>query len=59
MINNNFKYDVAISFLYQDLSLAQALYEKLHAGLEVFFVPENQEVLAGTDGLESMLSPFR
>ena len=33
VINNNFKYDVAISFLYQDLSLAPALYEKHHAGL--------------------------
>jgi hypothetical protein len=53
------KYDVAISFLYQDLSLAQALYDKLHAGLEVFFFPGNQNVLAGTDGLESMRAPFR
>jgi hypothetical protein len=53
------KFDVAISFLSQDLSLAQALYDKLCTGLEVFFFPGNQEVLAGTDGLESMRAPFR
>jgi hypothetical protein len=53
------KYDVAISFLSQDLTLAQALYDKLCAGLEVFFFPRKQEVLAGTDGLESMRAPFR
>lgn len=59
MVTENPKYDVAISFLSQDLSLAQALYDKLRTGLEVFFFPRNQEVLAGTDGLESMRAPFR
>jgi hypothetical protein len=59
MTEENTKYDVAISFLYQDLSVAQALYSKLRAGLEVFFFPGNQDVLAGTDGLESMRAPFR
>jgi hypothetical protein len=52
-------YDVAISFLYQDLALAQALYAELSKGLEVFFFPRNQEELAGSDGLESMRAPFR
>jgi hypothetical protein len=52
-------YDVAISFLYQDLALAQALYNELSKGLEVFFFPRNQEELAGSDGLESMRAPFR
>jgi len=51
-------YDVAISFLVQDLALAQALYDKLAEGLKVFFFPHNQEELAGTDGLESMRKPF-
>jgi|KBSSwiStaDraftv2_1062776.scaffolds.fasta_scaffold123113_3 hypothetical protein len=55
----NPNYDVAISFLYEDLSLAQALYDKLSEGLEVFFFPHNQEELAATDGLESMREPFR
>ena len=53
------KYDVAISFLYQDLNLARALFDRLRKGLEVFFFPRNQEELAGTDGLESMREPFR
>jgi hypothetical protein len=52
-------YDVAISFLYQDLALAQALYDELSKGLEVFFFPRNQEELAGSDGLDSMRAPFR
>jgi hypothetical protein len=52
-------YDVAISFLYQDLTLAQALYDELSKVLEVFFFPRNQEELAGSDGLESMRGPFR
>jgi hypothetical protein len=42
----------------EDLSLAQALYDKLSEGLEVFFFPRRQEELAGTDGLESMREPF-
>lgn len=53
------KYDVAISFLYQDLNLAKALYDELSKGLEVFFFPRNQEDLAGSDGIESMREPFR
>lgn len=53
------KFDVAISFLYEDLNLAKALYDELRKGLEVFFSPRNQEELAGTDGLESMREPFR
>lgn len=52
-------YDVAVSFLYQDIALAQALYDELSKELEVFFFPRNQEELAGTDGLESMREPFR
>jgi hypothetical protein len=52
------KYDVAISFLAEDVSIAQAIHDKLVGGLEVFFFPRNQEELAGTDGLESMRAPF-
>jgi hypothetical protein len=53
-----FKYDVAISFLVQDIQLATALYQKLMPGLKVFFFPRNQEDLAGTNGLASMRQPF-
>jgi hypothetical protein len=52
------KYDVAISFLSKDEPIAAAFYERLSDGLEVFFYPRNQEDLAGTDGLESMRTPF-
>lgn len=52
------RYDVAISFLTQDEATAEAIYQKLSEGLEVFFYPRNQEELAGTDGQESMRTPF-
>ena len=58
MTLGNPKYDVAISFLTEDLALASALHDKLCEGLDVFFFPGRQEVLAGTDGLESMREPF-
>lgn len=52
------QYDVAISFLSKDESIATAIYQKLDEGLSVFFYPRSQEELAGTDGLESMRKPF-
>jgi hypothetical protein len=52
------RYDVAISFLSEDESTAAALYNALSDGLEVFFYPRKQEALAGTNGLESMRTPF-
>jgi hypothetical protein len=55
---DNPQYDVAISFLSQDETLAAAICDKLSEGLKVFFYPRNQEELAGTDGLESMRKPF-
>lgn len=55
---DDFKYDVAISFLVQDISIATALYDNLSESLNVFFYPRNQEELAGTDGLESMRAAF-
>lgn len=52
------KYDVAISFLVQDISLAAELNAKLAKSLSVFFFPHSQEELAGTDGMVSMREPF-
>jgi hypothetical protein len=49
--------DVAISFLARDQEIAEQLFNSL-AGLKVFFFPRNQEELAGTDGMESMRTPF-
>jgi hypothetical protein len=59
MPEEKFKYDVAISFLARDVVVAQAIYDRLVGGFEVFFFPRNQEELAGTNGLESMRVPFR
>lgn len=52
------RYDVAISFLSADETMAASVCNSLREGLEVFFYPRQQEALAGTDGLETMRSPF-
>jgi hypothetical protein len=52
------RFDVAISFLSADKPIAAALDNALSNGLEVFFYPRSQEVLAGKDGLEAMRAPF-
>lgn len=52
------KYDAAISFLSADEPIAAALHARLNESLDVFFFPRRQEELAGTDGMESMRSPF-
>jgi hypothetical protein len=52
-------YDVAISFLARDEGVAAQINAGLvDAGLNVFFFPRKQEELAGTNGLESMRTPF-
>ena len=51
-------YDVAISFLVRDESIAAEMNRLLSQGLKVFFFPHKQEELAGTNGLESMRTPF-
>jgi hypothetical protein len=59
MPEENIKYDVAISFLSQDVAIAQAIHDKLAGGFDVFFFPRNQEELAATNGMESMRAAFR
>jgi len=54
----NWKWDVAISFLIQDINIAQDLYEKLSEGLKVFFSPRRQEEIAGADGMEIFRQTF-
>ena len=41
-------YDVAISFLVRDESIAAEMNRLLSQGLKVFFFPHKQEELAGT-----------
>ncbi|MEH2613730.1 hypothetical protein [Bradyrhizobium sp. AZCC 1693] len=50
--------DVAISFLAKDEPFAAELHARLEQTLKLFFFPRQQEELAGTDGLESMRTPF-
>jgi hypothetical protein len=52
------KWDIAISFLIQDINIAEALYDKLSVGFTVFFSPRRQEEIAGTDGIEIFRQTF-
>jgi hypothetical protein len=56
--NSTSKYAVAISFLSKDDPIAADFHARLSEGLDVFYYPRNQEDLAGTDGQESMRTPF-
>jgi hypothetical protein len=56
---DNRKYDVAFSFLNEDLALAQTLTDGLSAQLQVFVYANRQEEIAGTDGLETFRTVFR
>lgn len=55
---NDPKYDVAISFLTADEAIAAELNRRLSETMEVFFFPKRQQELAGTDGMETMRTPF-
>jgi hypothetical protein len=52
------KYDVAISFLIEDMTTAEALYTELSKGLQVFFYPHKQEEIAAKDGTEFFRKTF-
>lgn len=53
------EYEVAISFLAQDSSLAENLSGRLKEFCSVFLFTRNQEEMAGTDGLETLAEVFR
>jgi len=59
MSTKNANYDVAISFISQDESLALRLYEQLKEFFQVFVYSKKQEKVAGTEGLESFREVFR
>jgi hypothetical protein len=52
------KYDVAISFLHKDETLAVAIDARLREHFNVFIYSKRQEELAGTNGLESLREAF-
>ena len=58
MTTHPHKYDVAISFLSKDESLAYEISDKLSPQFNVFVYSKKQEKLAGTDGLESLREVF-
>lgn len=59
MVDTDKNFDIAISFLHEDLDTATLLRDALAESFEVFIYMKKQEELAGTDGLESFRSVFR
>ena len=55
----SFKYDAAISFLNDDLGLAQQIRDGLAPVLSVFLYADRQQEIAGGDGLAIFRSAFR
>lgn len=58
MLDKTYKYDVAISFLANDLPIATRLKDLLQERLEVFVYTERQLELAGTEGHASFAEVF-
>jgi len=57
--DNKGLWDVAVSFLADDLGLAQEIRDQLSSSLRVFVYTHEQSAVAGTDGLESFRQVFR
>jgi hypothetical protein len=55
---NEFVYDVAISFLGSDLGLAEELANLLRDRMSVFLFTERQQEVAGSDGVDTLTSVF-
>ena len=53
------QYDIAISFLSEDLTLALKIADELQPEFSVFVYERKQKDLAGTDGMESFRVAFR
>lgn len=59
MSDSSFDFDVAISFLHEDVDVARELQDGIGEALTVFVYTSRQEEVAGTDGLESFREVFR
>src|SRR5437899_11207412 len=57
--STEYEYDVAISFLSQDVDLARELADGLSPQLRVFVYIDRQREIAGTDGLTTFRAIFR
>jgi hypothetical protein len=55
----HFKYDAAISFLNDDLGMAQRLRDGLAPHVRVFLYADRQQEIAGSDGLVTFRAAFR
>jgi hypothetical protein len=55
---DQFKYDVALSFMMRDIGVARHLYNALSETLNVFLFERNQDELTGREGVEVFRTPF-
>ena len=57
-VHDQFKYDIAFSFLSQDETVAQQINDELQDRYRTFIYTEQQKKLAGTDGEETFKRVF-
>jgi hypothetical protein len=57
-MDKEYKYDIALSFLYDDEPLAQQIYDELKSKFEVFIYTEKQKLLVGSDGMDTFSDVF-
>lgn len=58
-MSDDFKYEVAFSFLQDDEPLALEIADRLRDRVKVFIYSENQKELIGRDGIDQFTSVFR
>lgn len=58
-MNQKFTYDIAISFLDQDKSIADEIYDRLFGNYSIFLYSHHQDKLAGQDGEQAFTDVFK
>jgi hypothetical protein len=59
MVSNDFKYDVAFSFLAEDENIAERIADELRDRIKPFIYSERQKDLVGKDGVETFSKVFK
>lgn len=59
MVLNDFKYDVAFSFLAEDENIVERIADELRDRIEPFIYSERQKDLVGKDGVETFSKVFK
>lgn len=58
-MNSNYEFDLAISFLSEDESIAYQIYSELSKDFKIFFYPTSQKEIVAKDGIDTFSSAFK